>query len=156
MLKNTKAKGTEGERFLLKKFWENGWACLRTAGSGSMSFPAPDIIAGNKLRIVAVECKITKNESKYFLKDEINQLKIFSDYFGAESWVAVKLGKNNWFFLNTEDLKDTGKNYVATLNECKYKGLLIEEFFNIDKIWKDSMNNNLSIKDDKSVLKQDI
>lgn len=63
---NTKAKGSKGERFLLTKFWENGWACLRTAGSGSMSFPAPDLIAGNKIRRVAVECKVTKDESKYF------------------------------------------------------------------------------------------
>ena len=126
---NTKAKGSNGERFLLKKFWENGWACLRTAGSGSMSFPAPDLIAGNKIRKVAVECKVTKDESKYFSKEEIAQLKTFSDYFGAEAWVAVKLSDTPWYFLSLDDLNETEKNFVANIKICKSKGFLVEEFF---------------------------
>ncbi len=126
---NAKAKGSNGERFLLRKFWDNGWACLRTAGSGSMSFPAPDLIAGNKIRRVAVECKVTKDESKYLSIADIDQLKTFSDYFGAEAWVAVKLADNPWYFLSLDDLKVTEKNFVATLEICKSKGFLVEEFF---------------------------
>ncbi len=126
---NTKAKGSNGERFLLKKFWENGWACLRTAGSGSMSFPAPDLIAGNKLRRVAVECKVTKDESKYFHKNDIKQLKDFSDYFGAEAWVAVKLSDNPWYFLSLDDLKETNNGFSVNLDLCKMKGINVEEFF---------------------------
>lgn len=126
---NRKAKGSNGERFILKKFWENGWACLRTAGSGSMSFPAPDLIAGNNIRRVAVECKITKDETKYFSKEEIENLKKFSNYFGAESWVAVKLSTNPWKFLTIEDLKETEKNLVASKETCENKGITIEEFF---------------------------
>ena len=128
---NRKAKGTNGERFILKKFWENGWACLRTAGSGSMSFPAPDLIAGNNIRRVAVECKVTKDDSKYLSKEEIENLKTFSKYFGAESWVAVKLGMNPWYFLMLEDLNVTEKNYVATKEICETKGISVEEFFSI-------------------------
>ena len=126
---SNKSKGSNGERFILKKFWENGWACLRTAGSGSTSFPSPDLIAGNKMRRVAIECKMTKENYKYFCFDEIKQLKNFSDYFGSESWVAVKLGKEPWYFLSIEDLKITRKSFVATNQICKSKGLLIEEFF---------------------------
>ena len=128
---NRKAKGTNGERYLLHKFWDNGWACLRTAGSGSMSFPAPDLIAGNNIRRVAVECKITKDESKYLSKEEIENLKKFSNYFGAEPWIAVKLASNPWYFLMIEDLHTTDKNFVATKEICESKGILIEEFFSI-------------------------
>ena len=126
---NAKAKGSNGERYLLKKFWGNGWACLRTAGSGSMSFPAPDLIAGNKIRRVAVECKVTKEDSKYFQTEDIQQLKKFSDYFGAEAWVAVKLNDAPWYFLSLDDLKPTEKNFVATTSICRSKGFLVEEFF---------------------------
>lgn len=126
---NRKAKGSNGERFILKKFWENNWACLRTAGSGSMTFPAPDLIAGNNIRRVAVECKMTKDESKYFSKEEIENLQKFSNYFGTESWVCVKLSSNPWYFLTIEDLNQTEKNFVATKNLCETKGITVEEFF---------------------------
>ncbi|MBR9690619.1 Holliday junction resolvase [Candidatus Woesearchaeota archaeon] len=125
----SKAKGSKGERDLMKFFWENGWACVRSAGSGSTSFPSPDLIAGNKIRRVAVECKVTKDDSKYFTKDEIRQLRAFSDYFGTEPWVAVKLSKEPWYFLSLDDLKETDKNFVATLSLCRTNGLLTEEFF---------------------------
>jgi len=126
---NTKAKGSKGERFLLDKFWENGWACLRTAGSGSTSFPAPDLIAGNRIRRVAVECKVTKDESKYFQKSEISQLKSFSEFFGSEAWVAVKLSGTPRYFLSLDDLRETEKNFLANIDICKSKGFLVEEFF---------------------------
>lgn len=129
MLKNKKAKGAFGERYLVKSFWENGWAALRTAGSGSTIFPAPDIIAGNKIRRVGIECKVTKEYKKYFSKDEINQLKAFCDYFGSEPWVAVKLKDLPWFMLTIDDLYITEKNFVANTEICKSKGLLLEEFF---------------------------
>lgn len=126
---NAKAKGSNGERYILKKFWESGWACLRTAGSGSMSFPAPDLIAGNCIRRVAVECKVTKDDSKYLSKEEIKNLKSFSSFFGAESWIAVKLSDSPWYFLSLDDLKETEKNFVATKVICDSKGLSVEEFF---------------------------
>ncbi len=124
---NRKKKGTDAERDLLRKFWENGWAALRTPGSGSAQHPSPDIIAGKQERKIALECKVTKSNSKYFENAEIAQLLLFSEIFGAEPWVGVKLGKEQWFFLNIEDLKKTDKSYVATLENAKNKGLIFEE-----------------------------
>ena len=63
---NRKAKGTKGERELVKFFNESGWACLRAPGSGSSRYPSPDIIAANAIRRIAIECKVTKNNKKYF------------------------------------------------------------------------------------------
>ena len=64
-----KSKGINGERELVHMFWNRGWACLRIAGSGSSKYPSPDILAGNKLRKLAIECKITKDQKKYFKKN---------------------------------------------------------------------------------------
>ena len=130
---NTKAKGTKGERELIKFFNEIGWCAIRSAGSGSSKYPSPDILAGNAIRRVAVECKVTKDSKKYFTNEEIDQLKFFSQKFGAESWVGVKFPNDPWYFLMLEDLKDTGKNWLVSLELAKRCGLLKEELTELGK-----------------------
>lgn len=127
-MRSAKAKGSQGERFLVRAFNEAGWVCIRAAGSGSSQFPAPDILAGNALRRVAIECKVTKAVKKYFTKAEIAQLLLFSQKFGAEAWVAIKFGSKQWRFLCIDDLVDTGKSLAASLAEAELKGLLLEDF----------------------------
>jgi holliday junction resolvase Hjr len=124
---NRKAKGTKGERELVKFFNESGWACNRIAGSGSSKYPSPDIIAGNAIRRVAIECKVTKDKKKYFSNSEIEQLKTFSQMFGAESWVAVRFPDEPWYFLMLEDLQDTGGNWVVSIELAKRRGLKSED-----------------------------
>ena len=115
----SKVKGSNAERDLIKKFWGEGWAAIRSAGSGSMHFPSPDILAGNKIRRLAIEVKSTKDNKKYFPKEEIKQLINFSSYFGAEPWVAVKFSREDWVFVNPEDLDETDSNYVLKKNSHK-------------------------------------
>ena len=124
---NTKAKGTKGERELIKLFNESGWSAIRAAGSGSQVYPSPDLLVGNAIRRLAIECKVTKNKKKYFQLEEIEQLKTFSRNFGAESWICVKFPQEKWFFIILEDLECTGKNHGISLEQAKLKGLRIEE-----------------------------
>ncbi|MBU0757827.1 MAG: Holliday junction resolvase [Nanoarchaeota archaeon] len=126
---NTKAKGTKGEREIVNLFWETGkWGCVRVAGSGSTHFPSADILASNRERVVAIECKITKENNKYFPKKEIAQLKNFAFYFGAEPWVSVKFGTSEWFFLVPEDMEETKQGYSINKKTAETKGLLFKEF----------------------------
>jgi len=120
----SKIKGSNAERELIKKFWAQGWAAVRVAGSGSMHFPSPDILAGNKIRRLAIEVKSTKDNSKYFPFEEIKQLYNFASYFGAEPWIAIKFSKD-WSFVNPEDLDKTKNNYVFYKNSSK--GLKFED-----------------------------
>src|SRR3989338_6977523 len=113
---NTKAKGTKGERELIKTFNENGWSAIRSAGSGSSPYPAPDILAGNAVRRLAIECKVTKENKKYLQNAEIDQLQEFSRKFGAEPWVGVKFPDQPWYFLMLEDLNNTGKCWLVSLD----------------------------------------
>ena len=124
---NRKAKGTKGENQLVKFFNENNFSCIRSAGSGSSKYPSPDILAGNAIRRLAIECKVTKDKKKYFHSQEIEQLKKFSQSFGAESWVGVQFAGESWYFLMLEDLKDTGKCWLADLETAKRRGLTKEE-----------------------------
>ena len=124
---NKKTKGTKAERELIHFFWKNGFAAMRAAGSGSTPFPCPDIIAGNKIRTLAIECKAIKTLKKYLSKEDIIQLKTFSKTFGAEPWIGIRFDKLKWFFLTPEDLTKTPSGYVVTINDAKNKGLILEE-----------------------------
>ena len=124
---NTKAKGTKGERELVKAFNESGWACFRAAGSGSSRYPSPDLIAANAIRRLAIECKVTKESKKYFEQSELEQLRIFSQKFGAESWIGVKFSGEEWYFLMLEDLEQTGNLFAVSVELAKRRGLKMEE-----------------------------
>lgn len=124
---NLKAKGTRGERELVKAFNEAGWSCIRVAGSGSSKYPSPDILAGNAIRRLAIECKVIGENKKYFAQDEIDQLLTFSSKFGAESWIAIRFPAQVWYFLMLEDLEKTGTNWAISLELAERKGLKFEE-----------------------------
>ena len=123
---STKSKGTNAERELIHNFWANGFAAIRSAGSGSMKYPSPDILAAKKNRILAIECKITKKENKYFEKKEIVDLLKFSKMFGAEPLIAVKFKGFDWFFLRVGNLKETEKSFMINVNLAKEKGKSFE------------------------------
>lgn len=120
---NKKAKGSNAERDLIHRFFDNGWVAIRSAGSGSQQNPSPDILAGNNLRRLAIECKAVNDTKKYFTKKEINELVYFANKFGAEAWVAVRFDRIDWFFLNIEDLELKDKSYFVDVIIAKRKGL---------------------------------
>ncbi len=131
---NHKSKGSNAERELVHMFWKNEWACMRAAGSGSTQFCCPDIIAGNAERRIAIECKSTKFKTQYLTKKEIEDLKYFALKFGAEAWIGVRFTGMKWFFINTEDLKDSGKSFSVSIELARMKGLLFEELIDVKQI----------------------
>ncbi len=108
---NHKGKGTNAERELLHMFWRNNWACTRCAGSGSMRYDSPDLIAGSKGRKLCIECKATSGKIQYFTKEEIFSLRSFSHLFGAEPYVAIKFNGKPWIFRKANDLRESEKSF---------------------------------------------
>ena len=106
---NKKGKGSNAERELLHIFWRNNWACTRCAGSGSMRYDSPDLIAGNHEKKICIECKSTKSKIQYFTKEEIFSLRSFSHLFGAEAYVAIKFNGKPWIFKKANQLTETDK-----------------------------------------------
>ncbi len=107
-----KAKGSNAERQLVAKFWKNGYAAIRVAGSGSSRFPCPDVLASNGQKTFAVEAKATKTDYQYFRKDQIEQLINFSQVFNAEPILAVKFS-SSWHFFYLTSLSITKKGEYA-------------------------------------------
>lgn len=122
-----KSKGISAERELIHLFWKNGWSACRVAGSGCTKYPSPDIIAGNNVRKVAMECKATRDVRQYFTRKEIDELQQFAQIFGAEPWVGVRFDRLDWYFLTTEDLGGQGEGYSVNIAEAKRKGFLFDE-----------------------------
>ena len=122
-----KSKGSNAERELLHMFWSKKWACLRSAGSGSMKYPGPDLLVGNKVRRMAVECKSTKSNKIYLNNNDIEQLKQFCSIFDARPWFAVRFARKEWLFLALEDLTKTRTGYVIELKTAELKGISFEE-----------------------------
>jgi Holliday junction resolvase len=124
---SVKNKGSNAERELLHMFWSKKWASIRSAGSGSMKYPGPDLIVSNNSRRLAIECKTTKKDKQYLDKHDVEQLKEFCDIFGAEPWFAVRFARMNWLFLSLDDIEKTKNGYVIDLKVAERRGLLIEE-----------------------------
>lgn len=127
---NHKGKGTKAERDLIHKFWQAGWAALRAAGSGSMKYDCPDIIAGNHEKKIAIECKATKGNIQYLTKEEIFALRSFSHLFGAKPYVAIKFNNVEWGFFEIKMFKETGKNFAMSRERAKEKGFSFSELLN--------------------------
>ncbi len=121
---NKKKKGCNAERELVHLFWQTGeWSACRIAGSGSSRYPSPDLLAGNNIRKLAIECKSVKGKSKYFEESEIEQLLTFANMFGAEAWLALKFNNKGWHFIPIEELRKTNNSYVISLADLDIKGV---------------------------------
>lgn len=108
-------KGANFERELVAKFWRHNWAAMRAAGSGTTSFPVPDVIGIRDNRIIVVECKTTKKE-KLSLKKNILALKKFSDICGGKAYIAIKFYKKEPRFFDLDKLLSK-KNYTVTIHD---------------------------------------
>jgi Holliday junction resolvase len=123
-----KSKGMDAERELIHLFWRTGnWTAVRVAGSGAIKYPCPDVLAGNCLRRLAVECKSSKKRRKYLTDKEVKELMIFARCFGAEPWIGVRFDGINWFFLGLNELKKTKNGFVISEDLARKKGLLFEQ-----------------------------
>jgi len=111
LVKSYFVKGVRFERQLLHKLWDNGFAAIRSPASGAISYPVPDIIAGNGKRFLAIEVKMRKSLPLYLKRQEIKELVMFSTLFGAEPFVAIKILKSDWRFVSVSKLKETNKGY---------------------------------------------
>ncbi|MBW2993129.1 Holliday junction resolvase [Candidatus Woesearchaeota archaeon] len=129
---SVKQKGINAERELVHKLWSNGWCAHRIAGSGSSRYPSPDIIAANGNKKIAIEVKSTKKDKRYFSEEDISQIEIFSEMFGAEAWIALRFSRKDWFFIKTGELDKTKKGFCASLELARKKGIVFDEFLRIE------------------------
>lgn len=130
---SNKSKGSNAERELYQMFIDECFRAVRVAGSGVMENASCDLIAGKPGKKYAIECKSSKSTLKYITKTQIEDFLIFSEIFGLIPIIAVRFNRNGWFFLNPQDLEDSGKNLVVSLNSAKKKGKRFSQMFGSEK-----------------------
>lgn len=122
-------KGIREERELIHRLNSLGFAVLRAPASGSKTkLDRPDILAGRKGFILAIEVKTSKKTTLYIKKESVNQLIRFSSRFGAKPYIAIKFKRRDldWLLVEPENLIKTVKGYKVTLNHVKSKGKSLE------------------------------
>jgi Holliday junction resolvase len=117
-----KTKGTGAERELVHQLWALDWGASRVAGSGSIKYPVPDILAGKNKRLLAIECKSTKGDVQYLTKEEVGDLKKFAEITGAEAWIAVRFSREEWRFLKPEELDVTPTQFSISRKAAQESG----------------------------------
>ncbi len=123
-----KSKGCNAERELIHLFWQtNDWAACRVAGSGSIKYPAPDIIAANRTKRLAIECKSCKGNYQYFNKEEIIELQQFAHKTNSEAIIAVRFNNQQWQFFIPAELDTTDKHFVITRDHLQKRGKLFKD-----------------------------
>ena len=127
-----KSKGSNAERELLHMFWAKGWPTLRSAGSGSMKYPGPDLLVGNLTRRMSIECKSSKTNKVYLNEHDVSQLKEFSKIFDARPWFAIRFFRKEWLFVSIEDIDKTPTGYVIDQNKAELKGISFNELISYE------------------------
>ncbi|RLI96025.1 MAG: hypothetical protein DRO92_00420 [Candidatus Altiarchaeales archaeon] len=106
------SKGANFEREIVRGLWKRGWAAMRATGSGSVSFPVPDVIAIKDGNVLLIECKTTKKE-RINLKKAVESLKSFSDISGGSGYIVIKFPKSEPRFYEIDYLLSR-KNFTIT------------------------------------------
>ncbi len=124
---NKKGKGIKAERELIHLFWKHGWAAVRVAGSGSSHYPSPDVLAGNGVKSLAIECKSSGELNRHLPMQQVEDLITFARMFGAEPWIGARFNDMKWAFFSPDDLKKTGTGFSVSVKMVKEKGLTFEQ-----------------------------
>ena len=122
-------RGVREERELVNLLDKLGFAVLRAPASGSRTrLDRPDILAGRRGFIVALEVKSTSKKALYVRGESIAQLKRFSERFGAKPFLAVKFkySRVGWLLIDAESIKIEGKGFRLTFEDAVKRGLTPE------------------------------
>ena len=125
-----KAKGSKIERELVKLLTEQGWRAVRVAGSGVADESPCDLLAaklGKKGH--AIEVKSSKKPSIYIKKSQISDFMMFAEMTGLKPAIALRFNHEGWLFISPNQLRDTGKYWVASLESAKQEGKKVSQFF---------------------------
>lgn len=111
--------GTDYERKLWIKLWNEGYGCMRSpASGGGRKHPQPDLLVSDREKdfLYAIEVKRTKGKSLYVGKDEVEDLKDFCERWGeVEAVIAARFDKPvGWIFKLPEECETTEKSIKIT------------------------------------------
>ncbi|MBI2971154.1 MAG: hypothetical protein HYY37_01900 [Candidatus Aenigmarchaeota archaeon] len=102
-------KGYAGERQLVHILAHMGYMVVRTPRSGRINLASPDIIAAKGGRLIVIECK-SRAGAFTVPPEQLDELREWEEKAGAKAYVAWKVSRKGWFFLNLNDVVGNNGN----------------------------------------------
>jgi holliday junction resolvase Hjr len=112
-------KGASAERELIKELFAVGFSVTRVAGSGVNPLPCPDVIALKNGKILAFECKAWNGKYLAISKESMEEEQSWADIAGGEFYVAWKIPREGWLFVQKKHFHLANKNYMISLHSAK-------------------------------------
>ena len=110
---HTYVKGARSERELLNRFYSHGYSVIRSAGSGVNSL-GPDIIAIKDKVCLAFECKAWEKNRLSIDYEGFEKLLKWKENTKFPTYVAWRMNKIGWYFIELEEMKKGEKDYSIT------------------------------------------
>lgn len=129
-------KGAKAERELIHFLYSQGFAISRSAGSGTISLPAPDVIALKKDRKLAFECKFWSAQYLNITNTQMKELLFWRETAGIDLFIGWKIPRKGWRFLTPEQFKKNPKGFLISQKKALRKGLLLNVVTGMQKTIK--------------------
>ncbi len=122
-------KGDRRERELVNMLYDDDFGVTRIPSSGSSTKrELPDVLAGNGDIYMAIESKASSGSPIYIPGEEVEDLIIFSQKFGAKPRIAARFDREDWYFFHPSELHVTdGGNYRIKKEEALENGTDYQE-----------------------------
>jgi len=115
-------KGYRAERDLVHILAKLGYMVVRTPRSGRIGLPSPDIIAAKNGKLIVIECK-SRAKGFQIPLEQLNELKEWEDKAGAKAYVALKISRKGFFFIDLVHVMNNNGNIGKKFIEEKSIGI---------------------------------
>ena len=117
----TEKRGIKQERELVSWLNKRGYKAFRIAGSGAgTKEPSSDVVCSDGVNYYIIELKSSSKDTIYINQDQIRDLEVCSDMFGATPLVCANFTYQDYVFLKPCYLSVTeGWNFKITREQAK-------------------------------------
>ena len=126
-------KGANAERELLQILYNEGFAVVRVAGSGISKMPCPDCLAFKGNKRFACECKAWRGKYLNISIEQMENLLSWSRQAGMPVYIAWRIPRKGWRFIDPSLFKKSPKSYSITLNNAFTEGKPLNVFIGKQK-----------------------
>ena len=101
---------------------------VRSAGSGKIDLPTPDIVAMSPRNQYAIECKAQAGAYLNIKNEQMFELIKWAKNACIDLCIAWKITSKGWRFLKPEQFKQNKKGFLISKDDALENGLSLEDF----------------------------
>lgn len=121
-------KGANAERELMHLLAEKGFSVIRSAGSGKIDLPTPDIVAMSPKGQYAIECKAQASNYLNIKNEQMLELIKWARNAHIDLCIAWKITSKGWRFLRPKHFKRNKKGFLISKEAALAQGISFKDF----------------------------